>query len=43
MIEAGCGYLRDEYEMFVRRLIEMNQRPRHTYVTADDLLLKTDR
>nr|WOJ45404.1 lef-9-like protein [Apis mellifera nudivirus] len=43
MIDAGCGYLRDEYVAFLERLIDINKRPRHTYITANDLLLKTDR
>lgn len=43
MIDAGCGYLREEYELFLDKLIEINARPHHTYVTANDLLLRTDR
>lgn len=43
MINAGCGYLRNEFEPFVQRLIELNRENRHSYVTADDLLLKTNR
>lgn len=43
IIDAGCGYLRSEYEAFLERLIEINKRSTHSYVTTDDLLLKTDR
>uniref|UniRef100_A0A0C9PLM8 HgbA_0 protein n=1 Tax=Fopius arisanus TaxID=64838 RepID=A0A0C9PLM8_9HYME len=43
MIDAGCGYLRNEYEEFLERLMSYNKNPNHTYITADDLILKTNR
>lgn len=43
VIEAGCGYLREEYQPFLERLIEINKSNRHSYVTVGDLLLMTDK
>lgn len=43
MVEAGCGYLREEYVPFLERLIELNREESHSLVTLDDLLLLTDR
>lgn len=42
MIDAGCGYLRTEYEEFCLLLLEINSRDETTCVTLDDLVLKTD-
>lgn len=42
MIDAGCGYLRTEYEDFCRLLIEINSRKEKFCVTLDDLTLATD-
>lgn len=37
MIEAGCGYLREEYEEFCRLLVEINSRKETSCVTLDDV------
>lgn len=42
MIDAGCGYLRTEYEEFCRLLLEINSRKEKFCVTLDDLVLSTD-
>lgn len=42
MIDAGCGYLRTEYEDFCRLLLEINARKEKFCVTLDDLTLATD-
>lgn len=42
MIDAGCGYLRTEYEIFCRLLHEINSRKEKFCVTLDDLMLATD-
>lgn len=42
MIDAGCGYLRSEYEEFCRLLVEINSRKELFCVTLDDLALDTN-
>lgn len=42
MIDAGCGYLRDEYEDFCRLLVEINSRKERFCVTLDDLACDTN-
>jgi len=43
MINAGCGYLKDSFELVKQRLIQLNRENVHGYVTVDDLIQKTDR
>lgn len=42
MIDAGCGYLRSEYEDFCRLLVEINSRTERFCVTLDDLTRDTN-
>lgn len=43
MIEAGCGYLKDEFNEFLERLIHLNRYHTHSYVNVADLLMETDK
>lgn len=42
MIDAGCGYLRTEYENFCRLLAQINSRKERFCVTLDDLACDTN-
>lgn len=42
-MEAGCGYLKDEYDEFLQRLIDINKSEDHSFITLDDLLIMSDR
>lgn len=43
MIDAGCGYFREEYRDFAKRMIQLNREDIHGFLTVDDLLGNTDR
>lgn len=47
MLEAGCGYLSDEFDSFCQTLVDLNRRfdeknPQQGLVTAYDLAILTD-
>lgn len=43
MNDASAGYLSDEYDVFQQALIEHNRNEIRQYITADDILLLTDK
>ena len=43
MNEAAAGYLHNEYEEFQQKLIEHALHTKPTFISTDDILLKTDR
>lgn len=43
MINAGCGYLADEYEQFCNLLLEINSRYDYHVITINDILNVTDK